>query len=194
MEYVLTPYASPVEPYAWWRGAFTDDELNVLQNMARNATIKAQIGGGGSGALNNKVRRSSINWVGNGPDTSWIFRKLGHVAASLNAQFFRFDLTGFGEQLQFTNYDQSELGMYGWHQDYGGQGPSRKLSLVVQLSDPSDYEGGELQIKTGADDHVVLKERGLIVAFASYTLHQVTPVTKGNRQSLVAWVSGPEFK
>ena len=83
----------------------------------------------------------------------------------------------------------------GWHQDYGGPlSISRKLSLVVQLSDPFEYEGGNLQIKTGQEEQNVRKQRGLIVAFPSYVLHQVTPVTTGSRQSLVAWVSGPAFK
>jgi PKHD-type hydroxylase len=118
---------------------------------------------------------------------------LGHIASSLNAQYYRFDLTGFGEPIQLTNYDQSEQGMYGWHQDYGG-GTSRKLSLVLQLTDPSQYEGGNLQVLTSGQPQTVRKQRGLVAAFPSYVLHQVTPVMSGNRQSLVAWVSGPAFK
>jgi PKHD-type hydroxylase len=83
--------------------------------------------------------------------------------------------------------------MYGWHQDYGAK-VSRKLSLTVQLTDPSEYEGGNLQIMTTGTPVNARKQRGLIVAFPSYVLHQVTPVTQGSRQSLVAWVSGPAFK
>ena len=115
--------------------------------------------------------------------------------SSLNAQFFRLDLTGFGEPVQLTNYDQSDHGMYGWHQDYGGRvAPSRKLSIVLQLTDPSRYEGGNLQILTSGEPQNIRKQRGLITAFPSYTLHQVTPVTQGSRQSLVAWITGPAFK
>ena len=85
--------------------------------------------------------------------------------------------------------------MYGWHQDYGGKiAPSRKLSLVLQLSDPAQYEGGNLQVMTGGEPANVRKQRGLIAAFPAYTLHQVTPVTQGTRQSLVAWISGPPFR
>jgi PKHD-type hydroxylase len=102
-------------------------------------------------------------------------------------------LSGFGEALQLTNYDQSDKGMYGWHVDYGGK-ISRKLSLVVQLTDPSRYEGGNLQILTTGEPSTVRKQRGLVCVFPSYTLHQVTPVTSGARQSLVAWISGPTFR
>jgi PKHD-type hydroxylase len=65
----------------------------------------------------------------------------------------------------------------------------------MQLSDPVDYEGGVLELRPHGKDIIKMrKQRGLIVAFPSWTLHQVTPVTQGNRQSLVAWISGPPFK
>lgn len=193
MQYVMTPYATPIEPLAWWDGAFTDAELDWLQNYAKNADTTAFVGGREVNGVNKDIRRSQVSWLQNTPDTKWVFDKLADVASELNARFFRFDLVGFGEALQMTNYDSSENGMYGWHVDYGGN-VSRKLSIVVQLSNPQDYEGGELQIKTDSNHLTVKKQRGFIAAFPSYTLHQVTPVTKGNRQTLVAWISGPPFK
>ena len=66
--------------------------------------------------------------------------------------------------------------------------------MVLQLTDTANYEGGNLQIRVGGDPQTVRKQRGLIAVFPSYVLHQVTPVTQGNRQSLVAWISGPPFK
>lgn len=194
MQYLLTPYAKPIEPFVWWEGAFSEQELNWLQQKAKEADQNALVGvGGGVGGVNPNVRRSQISWLDNNPNTKWVFEKLAHVASQLNADYFRFDLNGFGEKLQLTNYDQSENGMYGWHQDYGG-GISRKLSLAVQLTDPSEYEGGNLQVMTSGNPVNIRKQRGLIAAFPSYVLHQVTPVTQGSRQSLVAWVSGPAFK
>ncbi len=195
MQHVLTPYATAIEPFVWWEGGFTEQELNWLQDRAQKADQQAQVGGDPQGAELAKVRRSQVSWLNKNQDTAWVFEKLGHIASSLNAQYFRFDLTGFGEPLQLTNYDQSEQGMYGWHQDYGGKNsPSRKLSLVLQLTDPSQYEGGNLQVMTGGQPQTVRKQRGLVAAFPSYVLHQVTPVTSGNRQSLVAWISGPAFR
>ena len=191
MQYLLTPYADKMETFAWWEGAFTEQELNQLQEKARGATAPAQVG---SGQVNKDVRRSQLSWITNAQDTRWVFEKLAHAASSLNSQFFRFDLTGFGEPLQLTNYDQSEHGMYGWHYDYNTGSVSRKLSLVLQLSDPSEYEGGNLQLMTAGEPINIRKQRGLIVAFPSYIVHQVTPVTQGSRQSLVAWISGPAFK
>ena len=193
MQYVLTPHAKPLPPFAWWEGAFTENELDWLQQKAKAADKNAQIGGAGSGGVNPNVRRSQVSWLENNPDTTWVFRKLADVVSKMNAEHFRFELTGFGEPLQLTHYDQSENGMYGWHQDYGG-GVSRKVSMTLQLTDPSEYEGGNLQMMTTGEPVNVRKQRGLIAVFPSYVLHQVPPVTQGSRQSLVAWISGPAFR
>jgi PKHD-type hydroxylase len=193
MQHVLTPYAATVEPFVWWEGGFTERELDWLQEQARKADQRGQIAGDLNDFALKQIRRSHVSWLDKTPETAWVFNKLGHIASALNSQYYRFDLTGFGEALQLTNYDQSEHGMYEWHQDYNAQ-VSRKLSLVLQLTDPSQYEGGNLQVLTSAQPKTVRKQRGLVAAFPSYVLHQVTPVTSGNRQSLVAWVSGPAFK
>lgn len=195
MQYVMTPYAQSIEPWVWWENGFSDAELDWLQTKALSADTAASVGGGGNGEVNKNIRRSQVSWLSNNSETLWVFEKLAYIASKLNAQYFRFDLTGFGEALQLTHYDQSESGMYGWHQDYGGNfSVSRKLSLVLQLTDPARYEGGNLQIMTSGQPQTVKKQRGLVAAFPSYVLHQVTPVTQGSRQSLVAWISGPAFK
>lgn len=194
MQYVLTPHAKQIEPWAWWDGAFSDQELTWLQEKAKNATENAKVGGSRNNNVNPQIRRSQISWLTNTPETQWVFDKFANVVTQLNAEHFRLELTGFGEPFQLTNYDQSENGMYGWHQDFG-RGISRKLSLAMQLSNPSDYEGGNFQIFTGGNEPQTLpKKRGYILVFPSYVVHQVTPVTQGSRQSLVAWASGPAFK
>lgn len=193
MLYPVIPQAAALEPYVWMADIFSEDELNQLQTRARDASNPARVGGSSGVGVNSDIRRSNVDWLQNTPENAWVFEKLAHVAGWANAQYYRFDLTGFGEKLQLTNYDQSDHGMYGWHQDFNAA-ISRKLSLVVQLSDPSEYEGGNLEILNGANPIAVRKQRGLVVAFPSFTLHQVTPVVRGTRQSLVAWVSGPAFK
>jgi len=193
MQYVMTPYAKPTEAWAWWEGAFTNQELDWLQEKAKAAAAAACVGGNNGSTVDKSIRRSNIDWLHNTPDTHWVFERLANVGAQLNAEHFRFDLTGFGEPLQLTHYDQSDNGMYGWHQDYGAK-ISRKLSLAMQLTDPSEYEGGNLQIMTTGQPVNVKKQRGLIAVFPSYVLHQVEPVTKGSRQSLVAWISGAPFR
>jgi len=193
MQHLLKPYSKKVEPFTWWQDAFNAQELDWLQQKAKEAKEEAQIGGGGVGKVDGKVRRSELNWLDKNQECAWVFERLSHVAAKLNADYFGFDLTGFGESIQLTNYHEARQGTYTWHQDFAGE-ISRKLSLVLQLSHPNEYEGGELQLLTRKEPISIEKKRGLITVFPAWTLHQVTPVTKGTRQTLVAWVSGPPFK
>jgi len=194
MQHLLTPYTRKIEPFAWWESAFTDQELDWLQQKAREAVEQAKIGGGSGGEVNDGVRRSELNWLHKDSECAWVFEGLANVASMLNADYFGFELTGFGEPIQLTNYHEARQGTYVWHQDFGSSGISRKLSMVLQLSDPSEYEGGELQLLTRKEPTSIQKKRGLITVFPAWTLHQVTPVTKGTRQTLVAWISGPAFK
>jgi len=193
MQHLLTPYSRKIEPFAWWEDAFTSEQLDWLQQKAKEATESAKIGGGDGGKVNDNVRRSELNWLNKDPECAWVFEQLAHVAASLNAEHFGFGLTGFGEALQLTNYHEARQGNYTWHQDFAS-GISRKLSMVLQLSDPNEYEGGELQLLTKKEPTIIQKKRGLITVFPAWTLHQVTPVIKGTRQTLVTWISGPAFK
>jgi PKHD-type hydroxylase len=95
--------------------------------------------------------------------------------------------------LQFTRY-QAPGEHYEWHIDRGMQTGTRKLSLSLQLSDPDDYEGGDLEMWFGGEPTKASRERGMMTFFPSYVMHRVTPVTKGVRYSLVCWISGPPFK
>jgi len=194
MQHLLQPYAVKKENFAWWEGAFSEKELDWLQNKAKESVQTAQVGGNQNGGVKTEIRRSELNWLPKTEESSWVFERLAGVVSNLNAKYFRFDLTGFGECLQLTNYSYTNQGTYRWHQDFCSEGPSRKLSLVLQLSNPNEYEGGELQLLTSSDPEAIKKQRGLIVVFPSWTIHQVTPVTKGTRQTLVTWISGPEFK
>jgi PKHD-type hydroxylase len=194
MQHLLTPFARKIEPFAWWEDSFTNEQLDWLQQKAKEATQDAEVGGGSGGVVNDQVRRSQLKWIEKSQDTAWLFEGLSHVASRLNADHFGFELSGFGESLQLTNYHEANQGTYTWHQDFGGTGASRKLSMVLQLSDPSEYEGGELQLLINKEPTSVKKKRGHITVFPAWTLHQVTPVVKGTRQTLVVWVSGPAFK
>ena len=71
----------------------------------------------------------------------------------------------------------------------------RKLSFVVQLSDPDDYEGGNLQL---LDEHggsyIAPRQRGTVILFDSRTMHRVQKVKSGIRKSIVGWTVGPRWK
>jgi PKHD-type hydroxylase len=64
----------------------------------------------------------------------------------------------------------------------------------VQLSEASDYEGGDLEFFNARGEGAVRRPRGSVTFFPSYLAHRVSPVTRGLRRSLVAWACGPGFR
>jgi PKHD-type hydroxylase len=127
----------------------------------------------------------------------WLFKKLMKVIHEVNNQYFNYDIDTI-ESLQFTVYSEDVNGFYKKHTDtmYGSvsNSISRKLSFSVQLSDPSTYEGGDLLLHYQETPVVCNRKLGAVNFFPSYMLHEVTPVTKGTRYSLVGWVTGPSFR
>ena len=99
------------------------------------------------------------------------------------------------EHTQICRYKGENTGHYDWHTDSypPKNGIQRKLTCVILLNDPSEFEGGILQLKDMEDD-VLLKQQGSIVVFPSFIEHRVTPVTKGVRYTAVSWAYGPSFR
>jgi PKHD-type hydroxylase len=194
--YSFAPAVSQAHNHTFvsWPNAFTDEELEkILDHLKTLPTQDAVVGG--LSDVSPETRKSQIAWLTNNPESSWFYDRMAFVARQLNAKFYNFDLYGFLEDMQFTVYKEDNESHYTWHIDMADQAPApRKLSLVLQLSDPSEYEGGELQTMTGPTPAAVDKQKGLIAAFPSYVLHRVTPITKGTRYSIVVWVCGPSFK
>ncbi|MBW7849872.1 MAG: Fe2+-dependent dioxygenase [Rhodospirillales bacterium] len=87
-----------------------------------------------------------------------------------------------------------EPGMeYGLHVDNpllgGAAGMMRTdVSVTVFLSDPADYDGGELVLAEGAAEHRAKLARGDAFAYATGTPHRVAPVTRGARIVAVCWI------
>jgi PKHD-type hydroxylase len=199
--YIFPPspnYGTTDEPYVKWNNGFTNDELDTFISYCDSQVLEKGTIGGNPDTLTVKtsIRESLISWIDLNPNTELAYERLAHIARQLNGQFYKFDLWGFHEHFQYTIYKSEDSSHYTWHQDLniGSIGPPRKFTLVMQLSDPSEYEGGDLQLMTSHDPMTVPKEKGLIVAFPSYQVHRVTPVTAGIRKSLVIWVVGPSFK
>lgn len=186
------PLQDDIENYAWVKDAFTDEEIQKIIDIGLAEQVKkAEIAN--DKALDETVRKAEVSWISPNEETEWLFRKLTDCITNANAKFFNFHLMGMFEGLQFTIYNGGGA-KYEPHLDKVYTKTARKLSLVLQLSDPEDYEGGELKLHTGNDPIVIEKEKGLLCCFPSYILHGVTPVTKGTRYTLVVWVHGPAFR
>ena len=171
---------------------FSTELCNDIRTRFQDVSLTdGTVGGGG---INLRIRSSKIYWIPKIQKFLDVYSILFSMVGQANDVFFKFNLTAIESDIQYTVYDETFKGHYGWHTDVGPNNSRRKLSVVVQLSDPSEYEGGELQIQTGNTTPITVeKEKGTVIIFPSYLMHQVAPVTKGIRRSLVLWIDGPPF-
>jgi PKHD-type hydroxylase len=139
------------------------------------------------------LRKSKVTFIDNSPKNDWLYSKLARLAVQCNNERYHFDLLGFHHGLQIASYGVGDF--FDWHLDFGaGQISSRKLSMTMQLSDSDEYEGGDLQFLITQKTINAPREKGTIVIFPSFIMHRVTPITKGNRKSIVGWVAGPPYR
>ena len=173
---------------------FTNQELNEIVTQADQ--VKKVSSTVSSGAVSD-YRVCDIAWLESDEiesDFDWIYATLADAISQANNEHFQFDLT-YLTALQYTVYNGNDHSNYQKHLDVGRQFPNRKLSFSVQLSDDAEYIGGDLRfhyIKNQPE--VAPREKGTVVFFPSWIVHDVTPVTQGTRRSLVGWVNGPNFK
>lgn len=170
------------------RGAFdaeTCARILALQGEMQEGEI-------GPKELGRDHRDSRVAWLHRTEQTVWLYDRLQPVLKEANRRFFKMKLSGYTEALQLTEYAEGQY--YDWHTDFGpGRSSIRKLSFVVQLSDPESYEGGDLQVMNSRDPHAMPRDQGIIIMFPAFILHRVTAVTRGVRRSLVGWIGGPPF-
>ena len=149
------------------------------------------------------IRSSKIAWIY--CDNPWLFRELKPIIEYANKSW-GFNISRY-ENIQFTEYEPR--GHYTWHND-AIQNPmslkniTRKLSMVVQLSKPENYEGGGFRfnlrgLDSQLDDNIMsppseFLQQGSIIVFPSFLWHKVEPITKGTRHSLVMWALGEKWK
>ena len=183
--------------YCYYTGVFDELMINDIVKMGDELLLgDAKVGGNhiSSGTKNEKIRKTTVGWVPTLEANSWLYRRLTDIIQKANAEWFGFDLNHI-ESLQYSIYNKGDF--YDAHVDHHFQSIGkypRKLSFSLQLSDPTDYKGGDVMLHSSNNPFSIPKEKGTIIFFPSYTLHEVKPVTKGTRRALVGWVHGPKWK
>jgi PKHD-type hydroxylase len=192
---------------------------DIIKYGLSQAETMARTGGYGDRELSKqeikdikRKRNSDLVWL----NDAWIYKEIQPYVnqANRNAGWnFEWDRS---ESCQFTKYKLNQY--YDWHQDSWDKsydrkdannpehGKIRKLSMTCQLTDGSEYEGGELEFDfRNYDPHMrdeskhlrqarEILPKGSIIVFPSFVWHRVKPVTKGVRYSLVMWSLGYPFK
>ena len=173
-----------------WQSALSKEQINEILNLVDNNSLFNAPVFSSSKSIQKK-RSSKIYWI----NESWVQKLLWEYILEANKKTFHVDVINKSE-IQFTEYRSHEGGKYDWHHDVNWnaqEGLDRKLSISIQLSDKTDYLGGDFEFEE-INSSMDFKGIGTIIIFPSYLRHRVTKVTSGTRRSLVAWFYGPNWK
>ena len=180
--------------YYYYKLTFTEKEIkNIFFQLQSIPFRQASVL---SGEPSSDIRVSNIKWIPKTEEWAWVYQRLMEIALEANQKLWHFDILNV-EEIQYTEYHAEESGHYNWHQDLGPNMYShRKISISVQMSDPSTYSGGDLQFWTGGESNIISIEKSLgeSTIFPSYMMHRVTKVYWGTRRSLVIWIGGSHFR
>ena len=175
---------------------FTPQQCQLVINKGINLKkeeAKVGMGQRPDGGYDPKKRITTISWI---PfkEMPEMYRDIEKTMLQVNNNHFGFQGMRLTEPGQFTHYLTG--GFYEWHMDNDVTGmkqpPVRKISMTLLLSDPSTFEGGELEFMS--EGKTAKLKQGQAIFFASWLQHRVKPVTQGERKSLVMWFGGPPFK
>jgi len=183
--------ANTVEPL------FTPQQCQDIINVGHQQQArKAQVGNkkNDKGAYDTKKRITTISWIPFKAMTE-MYKIIEQSMLQANGNHFGYDGMQLSEYAQFTEYPKG--GFYDWHMDADVNGvyeqPVRKISMTILLSNPSEFEGGDLEFMTPGNKPPQLLQ-GQAIFFCSLIRHRVSKVKKGIRRSLVQWFGGPPFK
>lgn len=179
--------------YIFKENILSDGVIDLICEYGKNKTTEASIGYGGAvRVVDKKIRNASITSVPPN-EFEWLYKLIEKEIYKVNMENYKYVLEKI-EPLTYIEYHGGveEPGKYGKHTD-GVIHATRKLSFSILLSDPDEYEGGDLLICYPHVEDIVPKKKGSITFFPANVIHEVKPVTKGIRRSLVGWIHGPHF-
>ena len=178
-----------------WPSELSDSDCDNLLSMYDPKLSKVAEVGHTNFRQNTELRKSKVVGINLFNDLhKEIARIIDPYIVMANREVFGFDLNGVSE-FQIAKYSEGDF--FTEHMDMylSDNASSRKISITVQLSDPDDYEGGDFIF--GKDlPHIdpIIRRRGSIVVFPSFVYHEITPITKGTRYSLVGCYEGAKWK
>jgi len=176
---------------------FTPEQCQNIINMGHQQKAEeAKVGhkDGRDGKHDTKKRITTISWIPF-PAMPEMYKIIERTMKQVNGNHFGYEGMTITEPAQFTEYPKG--GFYDWHMDAEVncqfEPPVRKISMTILLSNPSEFEGGDLEFMTEGNKPPNLIQ-GQAIFFCSLIRHRVAKIKKGTRRSLVMWFGGTPFK
>jgi|TARA_Y100000114_G_C11738578_1_gene317641 PKHD-type hydroxylase len=180
------------EKYYYWKyeNLYSKEEVNEINNQIDNSInpIAKDI------PATDVVKTSDVKII-DSKKIQLLERMLDAVVDS-NKKNFGYNIYYEKHMMNYNTYSHKNKGRYDYHLDttYFNPASDIKLTAIVNLS-TEEYEGGDFYIHMGKEFIVPeIKKSGNMIIFPSFFLHKVTPVIKGDRKTLTAWIAGPKFQ
>ena len=176
-----------MQNFVSYNNVFTKEECNEIINICNNY-------------IENHTSNIEINmkmcYLLPNEKNNFIYDRIRKLVIETNMNIWNYNLYDFGEPIKFLEYNEKYNSQLKVHNDIGnvrGWESFRKLTIILQLTDENTYEDCNLMIQNGDKLVTTNKKQGSIIIFPSFMMHQVTPIKKGIRNSLVLWAYGPPF-
>ena len=192
MSYQIQKFIKSFECFAIWENGFSEDELEKILFLENLQSFQKGTVGDHGAPTSNTVRDSDISWINPDNNSEWLFSRLTSITSKINYDHFMYDIDRI-ESIQYTKYKHDQHYTWHWDASFEWRQYVRKISMVMMLTDPEEYEGGELEVCNTGNFEKTQKlkpKRGDIVFFSSWMPHKVHPVISGERKTLVSWVMG----
>ena len=144
-------------------------------------------------SITKQLRDCYVTYCEKTRNTTWFIERIEKALIETNDKYWKFQVSSFIDPPRLMSYYEGQH-FQSYHADIGqGITSFRKLTSILFLSDPSTYEGGEFEMPGEYIDKATLSKGSLLI-FPAYLVHRVSPVTKGERHTLVYRICGAPLK
>jgi PKHD-type hydroxylase len=186
--------------WCYYNSYFTPEQCANIIDSAKSIPAKMGALGTVGDNINEEVRKSKIRFIHKeNKKFSYLFDEIWKLAIQANDEWFGIHISKL-DFIQLAEYDASYDGEYKVHHDvfWMNNDPiyHRKMTAIIQLSDPNSYEGGNVEIvdcneKPNPNE---IRNQGTALFFPSLLTHKANLVTKGTRYSIACWFEGPKWR
>ena len=116
------------------------------------------------------------------------------VTKNANDSIYDFNLLGIIDQDYPQVFKYTEKDYYNWHIELTPVAPSRKISFIINLTDPSEYEGGAIEFLNIDTSTANVNEQGACLIFPSFIPYKINTIKKGTAHFIIGHVHGALFR
>jgi PKHD-type hydroxylase len=186
--------------WCYFKSHFSKDVCNEILRLSKEIPQQQGTVGSSSGVISiNEHRKSKVKFIqSTNLDYDAVFSEIWKLAIKANDEWFRFNISKL-DYMQLAEYNFMESSEYKSHQDVFWLNNDsiyhRKLTCVVQLTNPTEYEGGDLELYNVSEhpNRNEIRQQGTVIFFPSFVYHAALPITSGIRNSLACWFEGTKW-